>query len=286
MVPITFIFLQVLAQLHSNMTLPSSGAISFSNVDTELNYSSTAQISLNDSAVRSLFGVSSGQISMSNGYGKTADYSFYAPSGGAYLSYNSSPISYTNGSTFTVECFVYLTSFNNSDYYPIVGDVNPSGGGSAWTLAVGPQGQMFMFSFNGSNNRWQSNETIPLNQWVHLAWVAQSGTVYMYINGTQCTDDGSSQGGGNSLRTSGQHFTYCSFQNNNTSVSLNGYASNLRCNTNALYTSNFTPPTSVLTNISGTTLLACRYPSLTTDGSGSKTITVHGSPSVSTFVPF
>ena len=53
------------------MTLPSSGAISFSNVDTELNYSSTAQISLNDTAVRTLFGISSGAIDMNTGHGKS-----------------------------------------------------------------------------------------------------------------------------------------------------------------------------------------------------------------------
>lgn len=53
------------------MTLPASGAISFNNVNTELGLTSTAQISMNDSAVRTLFGVASGQISMSNGYGKS-----------------------------------------------------------------------------------------------------------------------------------------------------------------------------------------------------------------------
>jgi hypothetical protein len=53
------------------MALPSSGAISFSNVDTELGYSSSAQISLNDAAVRTLFGISSGAIDMNTGHGKS-----------------------------------------------------------------------------------------------------------------------------------------------------------------------------------------------------------------------
>ena len=52
------------------MTLPPSGQISLSQVNTELGYSSTASITMNDSAVRTLFGVSSGAISMSNGWGK------------------------------------------------------------------------------------------------------------------------------------------------------------------------------------------------------------------------
>ena len=54
------------------MTLPASGAISFSNIDTELGQSSTAQISMNCTGFRGLFHVSSGAITMSCGYSKHA----------------------------------------------------------------------------------------------------------------------------------------------------------------------------------------------------------------------
>jgi len=55
------------------MPLPSSGnSISLNQVNTELGLSGTAQISLDDFLVRALFRVSAGQISMSDGYGKTA----------------------------------------------------------------------------------------------------------------------------------------------------------------------------------------------------------------------
>ena len=53
------------------MTLQSSGAISLSNVNVELGRSSTAQISLGETAVRNLAGVASGAISLSNLYGKS-----------------------------------------------------------------------------------------------------------------------------------------------------------------------------------------------------------------------
>lgn len=54
------------------MTLPSNcNPISFSQIDVELGFSSTAQVSLNDTAVRTLFGVASGAISLSNGWGKS-----------------------------------------------------------------------------------------------------------------------------------------------------------------------------------------------------------------------
>jgi hypothetical protein len=54
------------------MALPESGPISMSMVNTELGYSATAVITLNDAAVRTLFGKSSGAIALSDGYGKSA----------------------------------------------------------------------------------------------------------------------------------------------------------------------------------------------------------------------
>jgi hypothetical protein len=53
------------------MTLPASGAISLNNVNVELGLSGTASINMGSAAVRGLFGVASGAISMSDGYGKS-----------------------------------------------------------------------------------------------------------------------------------------------------------------------------------------------------------------------
>lgn len=52
------------------MTLPTSGALSLSQVNTELGLAANTAISLNQANVRSLAGVASGAISMSNLYGK------------------------------------------------------------------------------------------------------------------------------------------------------------------------------------------------------------------------
>ena len=56
-------------------TLPvSPNSISMSQVNTELGIAATTTISLNDSAVRTLFGKASGAISMGDGLGKSRSY--------------------------------------------------------------------------------------------------------------------------------------------------------------------------------------------------------------------
>jgi hypothetical protein len=58
------------------MTLPVSGSISLNDVNTELNIAVNTQISLNQSNVRGLFSMASGQISMSDGHGKANEFPF------------------------------------------------------------------------------------------------------------------------------------------------------------------------------------------------------------------
>lgn len=53
------------------MPLPASGAISMNDVNVELGCGATSQRSLDDAPVRTLFGKASGQISMSDGWGKS-----------------------------------------------------------------------------------------------------------------------------------------------------------------------------------------------------------------------
>jgi hypothetical protein len=57
------------------MALPASGAISFNDINVELGLSGTATISLNDTAVRTLFGISSGAIDMNTGHGRANAFS-------------------------------------------------------------------------------------------------------------------------------------------------------------------------------------------------------------------
>ena len=98
------------------MALPASGPISMNMVNTELGISATAAITLNDAAVRTLFDKSSGAISLSDGYGKSA-----GPTVATYT---------TAGSTFTVPSGVSVV---NVKLYGAGGrNYGPGGGSGAY----------------------------------------------------------------------------------------------------------------------------------------------------------
>lgn len=104
------------------MTLPASGQISMSQVNTELGYSSSAAITLNNAAVRTLAGIASGAISLNDLHGKT--YIYPIPSGLIIMS--------ADGSTPSG-----WTRFSGADGYFICGAGNSySVGAAAQTWSV------------------------------------------------------------------------------------------------------------------------------------------------------
>lgn len=151
---------------------------------------------------------------------------------------------------FTLECWVYATS-TPSD----VGIYEGRSDGNAGTV-----NGFTLTAFSGSVIRIYSNavlvsssSTSYVNTWCHVAVTRVSGTFYLYINGV-------SQGSSATARTLSNNDAIIGGGRYGTTsavtTSFPGYISNFRIvKGTAVYTSNFTPPTSLLTSISGTSLL-------------------------------
>jgi hypothetical protein len=121
-----------------------------------------------------------------------------------------------------------------------------------------------------------------VNQWNHVAISRSSGTVRFFLNGVQLTSasatgdvtSGTLYLGSGSSSGSGYQF-------------MLGWMSNVRFTNTAVYTSNFTVPTTELTAISGTQLLTFTGTNASIDYStNAYTITVSGATPSTTVTPF
>jgi len=96
------------------MALPSSGPLSLSQVNTELDLTPKSQINLNSAIVRALFERPSGVISMSHGYGKASAFTATISSNQLNLNLRSWALANgwngTSAATITVASGVYIWS--------------------------------------------------------------------------------------------------------------------------------------------------------------------------------
>ena len=128
-----------------------------------------------------------------------------------------------------------------------------------------------------------SAATVTANQWVHLAISRSSGTLRIFINGSQEYSAANS----NSYNVTNEAFIG---YNNGVYAINNTYISNMRIvKTGGIYTAAFTPSTTPLTTTvsSGTvTLLSCQSNRFLDNSTNAFALSVTGSPSVQAFSPF
>ena len=217
-------------------------------------------------------------------------------SNGMYLSNASTnfPGNYTIEFWFNVDS---LPSDGSGGYGSVFWDGRPPGGGgdsvfgSIYGYNTTGASNSFTIRYHMSGDRISGSTNLSVGTWYHYALVRNNGTVTQYINGTA---DGSTYShstamisnsdrpyvGGWGYGENGQipgHDKYA----------LDGKMSNLRMTSTAVYTANFTPPTSNLTAIPGTTFLGLQSTSSATAyTSASGALGGNGNASATNFNPF
>lgn len=179
---------------------------------------------------------------------------------------------------FTFEAWQYILP-DGADYGRVcgMGDFFNSTG-----LGVNFNPSTSKFEITNNNSTIiTSSSTYSYNTWHHVALVRSGSTITLYINGT------SAGTATNSNSLSG--IVYVSAINYSSTLYYGAsFTSNFRLTNTAVYTGAFTPSTIPLTDISGTQVLTCqsnRFIDTNTQVSA-KTITVNGSPQITTFSPF
>lgn len=200
------------------------------------------------------------------------NWSNYFAGSGNYLTVNTS----TGTGTWTAECWVFIASPANERSIFGQGTSDDTGG---WLFWVDANGTIRFYS-NG-NIAISSSGAVASNTWVHLALVSNSSNVTIYVNGTSVATGS----------YSGKTFTNTPFQINRgyggATAGIDGYISNARLVVGtAVYTSNFTPPTTPLAVITNTRLLTCADNRFIDDSTNNFTVSSFGNTSVQRFSPF
>ena len=221
-------------------------------------------------------------------FAPSAAYSTTANGGSAYFDGSGDYLTSTSANTanamgtgdWTVEGWVYRTSgaadmvifdtvgisAGSADYIRIF--VNTGGGVSFWKYSTATT---------------TTTSAMPIGAWSHFAVVRESGSIKIYVNGVQ---------GNTTYTDTGSNYT-CSASRpaigiNGYDAAANafaGYLSNIRAvKGTAVYTANFTPPTSPLTSITNTGLLINATNAAIFDNSMKNDLETVGNAQISTSV--
>jgi hypothetical protein len=175
---------------------------------------------------------------------------------------------------FTIELWVFC-SFNGAVQEFI--DGRAADDNIPWVLGINGTG--LVRTYDGTTIR--ASGQLTQNAWNHVAWVRASNVNTVYVNGVSVQTWTASQDFGSTKPLT--------IANNigPTSEPFTGYISNLRIvKGTAVYTSAFTPSTTPLTAISGTSLLTCQSNRFIDNSTNAFAISALGDASVQAFAPF
>lgn len=212
----------------------------FSNVALLLHLNgANGSTSFPDSSSHSLSIAGSGSAAISTAQSKFNGSSLSLPGGSALYgtTYDSALNLNAPGTSFTVECWAYLTS-NGGDPYIVT--ANSSGNSPRWAMQV-YSGRLAFYSGGGSAPP-NGSLSIPLNQWVHLAvsYDASTDVLKTFVGGVQDYSGAGVLVTGTAAMRAEIGAAY--FNNSNF---MNGYLAEVRVTKGvSRYSSSFTPPSS------------------------------------------
>jgi len=177
---------------------------------------------------------------------------------------------------FTVESWFFL---NNTSSAMCMFENRPSNTALGINMFVNYSAAGQVQYRDSSGAPISSSITVTAGTWNHYALVRSGSTVTLWING---------QSGGTVTKTTNFTNTTCVLaQDQGGGFNFGGYLSNFRIvKGTAVYTSAFTPSTTPLTAISGTSILTCQSNCYKDSSSNNFPITQTGTVSVQRFNPF
>ena len=184
---------------------------------------------------------------------------------------------------FTVELYLYYNGAP-AQYDYIIDARNSGQTTGTWSLShdyVNTGSGLLMFSTDSSALLTASHNPLH-NRWTHIAVSRNGSSLKMFYDGVEVATASNTTNFSTSPSTSYIGTRY------STEHSFVGLISNLRVvKGTALYTANFTPPTSPLTNVTNTKLLCCNFPDSATNSTVQpNAISATGSVSGTPFGPF
>ena len=208
--------------------------------------------------------------------------------GWTYWGYNVASTGALGDEDFCMECFVFINSFAAKQG---IASRNYSGtgiGNETWRWEVQTNGTMTMISKNffGQDAAGLTSSTaLTLNTWHHVAAVRQNDTLTFYIDGT--ARGATSSGSGVFSASDAMWNIGSNGYQTSTSTSLQGTMSNFRLVVgSSVYTGNFTAPSSKLTAITNTEVLAYQSNRFVDNSADGNSLAPVSSPEVSAFGPF
>jgi hypothetical protein len=184
-------------------------------------------------------------------------------------------------SNYTVEGWFY---FNTISSQGLFGCDNGSGSTPKFVGLINSSGAILLefTTAGGATFLTSSSGVVTTGKWYHIAWVRNSGTSTIYVNGTSVGSTATS------VNLTGLTQAWnIGYIGEAGPSSLNGYASNFRLVTGtAVYTANFTPQTTALTAISGTQILTLQNATLVDNSTNAQTVTNTGGVTTGATYPF